>query len=212
MAVHKIFPTNIVIQDVELTEKQANDLLVAVQAIFLDNQIHNNGTGSWAEPLPVFTQDNLRIFPVLNDIREVFIDGFHELAQAHENNDLSRESVDKLFADNFGQLPIMKTGQSLPAHTHPGAVASAVFYLTDVDNEKDGGQLVLRDPSWHTTLGFRNNMEYEIGTKAGRLIVFPVHIWHEVRPYFGKEDRVTIVANLSYINPESVEHINMKGD
>ena len=146
------------------------------------------------------------------DIPEVFIDGFHELAQAHENNDLSRESVDKLFADNFGQLPIMKTGQSLPAHTHPGAVASAVFYLTDVDNEKDGGQLVLRDPSWHTTLGFRNNMEYEIGTKAGRLIVFPVHIWHEVRPYFGKEDRVTIVANLSYINPESVEHINMKGD
>lgn len=218
MSVHLMFPTPVVITDVELTETQIKDLKVAVQAIFMDNMLHSDpengqaGSNAWAEPFPVWTPENLKTFPVLNDIREIFIDGFYELAEAHEFNQLSREIVSDLFADNYGQLPIMKTGDSLPVHTHPGAVASAVFYLTDVDNEKDGGMLALRDPSWHTTLGMRNKMEEFIETRAGRLIVFPTQIWHDVRPYYGKEDRLTMVANLSYIKPETVRNINMKGD
>ena len=218
MAVYDIFPTKLVIKDIELNDKQIFDLTVAVQSIFLDNQIHNDnetgssGSNSWAEPFPVFTQKNLEIFPVLNDVKEIFIDGFYELAEAHVNNELTRDMVASLFADNFGQLPVMKTGDSLPVHTHPGAVASAVFYLTDVDNEKDGGMLCLRDPSWHTTLGFRNPMEHFVETKAGRLVVFPTQIWHEVRPYYGEEDRMTIVGNLSYIPYEAVKNVNMKGD
>ena len=220
MAIHEIFPTNIVIQDIELSEKQTKDLIIAIESLFL----HNYGvprdsaisgenkltSGNCADPMAVFTAENIKVFTVLKDIKEIFINGFYELSQSYENSNLTREVISNLFENDFGQLPIMKKGQNMPAHTHPGCIASAVFYLTDVDNEKDGGQLVLRDPSWHSTPAFRNSMEYEINTKAGRLVVFPVHVWHEVTSYFGDKDRVTMVANLSYMNSEFVNHVHIE--
>jgi hypothetical protein len=42
-------------------------------------------------------------------------------------------------------------------------------------------------------------MTHEIETRAGRLIIAPSYIWHEVTPYYGKEDRLTAVSNLSYL-------------
>lgn len=222
MATYDIFPSKLVIQDRELTEQQIKDLTVAVQAIFMDNAIHGEHTvetrdgnfhsNAWAEPFAVWTPENLKIFPVLQEVKDIFIDGFYELAQAHEFNNLSRDDVATLFADNYGQIPIMQTGGSLPVHTHPGAVASAVFYLTDVDNGADGGMLSLRDPSFNTTAGFRNDMEMFIETKAGRLVVFPTHIWHDVTPYHGKEDRMSMVANLSFFSEAATKMLTVKGD
>ena len=215
MGVRKIFPTNIVVRDVDISDQQEQDLLVAIESIFLhtyhitreEARKDTDGVGNCADPIPVFTKENLEVFPILKEIKDIFIDGFHELAESYDNNNMTKEDVSNLFGDTYGQLPILKAGQNMSAHTHPGTIASAVFYLTDVDNENDGGQLVLRDPSWHSTPGFRNDMEYEIKTKAGRLVVFPVHVWHEVKTYFGEKDRVTIVANLSYLRPEDTKNL-----
>lgn len=215
MTVYQIFPTNIAVRDIELTEQQVADLHVAVESIFLHTyqtsrdqaRVDTQGVGNCADPIPVFTKENLDVFPVLNEVKEMFVDGFLELAQSYSNNNFSKDGIRRLFRDTYGQLPVMKSGQNMPAHTHPGTIASAVFYLTDVNNETEGGQLVLRDPSWHSTPGFRNDMEYEVETKAGRLVVFPVHLWHEVRTYFGEKDRVTIVANLSYMRPEDTQDL-----
>lgn len=208
--IREIFPTAIVINDVDLSEEKISDLKVAVNAIFLHNygitreQAYIDGSvnerGNYSDTIPVFNEENLSVFPVLKELREIIIDGFYELAQYYENNNLSREDIAALIATNHSQLPIMRQTQSMTAHTHPGTVASALFYLVDIDNEKDGGQLVLRDPSWHTTAGFRNSLDYEVETKTGRLVVFPTHIWHEVKNYLGDKDRISIVTNLCPLN------------
>ena len=218
MAVHKIFPTNIVINDVDLTDEQKADLSVAVESIFINEysmsreHARNEPSkyGNHADSFGVFTEENMEVFPVLKDLRNIFVDGFFELAQSHDNSNMSRESISRMFKGNFSALPIIRKGFGMDVHCHPGCIASAVFYLTDVDNEKDGGQLVLRDPSWHTVPGFRNEMEYEISTRAGRLVVFPVHTWHEVKTYIGDQDRITVVGNLSYITDEDINDFKWK--
>lgn len=219
MAIREIFPTNIVIKDIDLTQDQILELTVAVESIFLHNynvtreEVRSSKNpmdkGNFADPIPVFTEENLKVFSELKYVKEIFIDGFYELSQSYEDSDLSRDAIKMLFENSLGQLPVMRTGQAHPAHTHPGAVASAIFYLTDVDNKKDGGQLILRDPTWHSTPGFRNSMQYEIETKAGRLVVFPVHVWHEVKTYLGEKDRIAIVANLSLMNSELLNYVSV---
>lgn len=221
MAVHEIFPTAIVINDLDLSEEKINDLRIAVNSIFLHNygmtreQAYidggSNERGNYADTIPVFNEENMEVFPVLRELKEIIIDGFYELAQCYENNNLSREDISALVASNLGQLPILRKTQSMTAHIHPGTVASALFYLTDIDNEKEGGQLVLRDPSWHATAGFRNSLEYEVETKAGRLVVFPTHIWHEVKNYLGDKDRISVVTNLCPLNEIFLKSLCVEG-
>ena len=108
--------------------------------------------------------------------------------------------------NHAGRLPIMRNGDYKGIHSHPGSTAFGIFYLTDVDNKKDGGKLILRDPSFHTNPGFRSLMTHEIETKAGRLVIAPSYIWHEVTPYYGKEDRITVVSNLVYVPENLIQH------
>ena len=101
---------------------------------------------------------------------------------------------------NIGKLPIMKKGDYQRLHGHVNAVAFAIFYLTDVNNERQGGELILKDPSFNTNYGFKPPEDYAVETKKNRLVVVPGYIWHEVTPYTGDDDRITIVMNLCLDN------------
>ena len=135
--------------------------------------------------MPLFTEENFSVFPILKELKQLFADGFYKLAESDPNNTLTKESIELMMDNHSGRLPIMKTNDYKGIHSHPGATAYGIFYLTDVDNDKDGGKLVLRDPSFHINPGFRRKMTYEIETKCCRLIIAPAHIWHEVTPYYG---------------------------
>ena len=96
-------------------------------------------------------------------------------------------------------------------HCHPGAFASAVFY---VDMGNDGapardGHLVLEDPRypmahmqhpsvlWHGADGKGTASQVPVLPQTGELIVFPSWLRHSVRPHTGRGERISIAINLS---------------
>ena len=204
--IYHLFPSNVLIKDTELTEQQLDELAVAIQAIFASHQaLTGSHVESGEDSMPLFTKENIEIFPVLQTLKDIFIDGFMELLCSFgdkEPGEHTRNKVEQLVNNHAGRLPIMRKGDYKQIHSHPGNVAFGVFYLTDVDNEKDGGYLILRDPAFHTTPHFTHHQSHKVETKAGRLIIAPTHVWHEVSPYFGDEDRVTVVSNLCYMPEE----------
>jgi hypothetical protein len=198
--IHNLFPTRVLINDDCLSADQLTELSLAINVVFA---MHEAVTGSHVvtgeDSMPLFTDENMKNFPVISDLKNVFLEGFNELAQSDPNNALTSDEIEHMFNLHSGRLPIMREGDYKKLHAHPGTTAFGVFYMSDVDNEKDGGKLILRDPSFHVNPGYRSDMTHEIETRAGRLIIAPSYIWHEVTPYYGKEDRLTAVSNLSYL-------------
>jgi hypothetical protein len=193
-----LFPVNVLIKDYELSNEVIDELASAVQAIFHSlmteriltrDQVTNN-------EFPVFTEANCEAFPALKQLQQMFADCFYELASSYDENMLTREMIDNMVSTNVGRLPLMKHGEYKRMHGHTNASAFAIFYLTDVDNEKHGGKLILRDPSFHLNFGFHPPEDFTIATKKNRLVVVPGYIWHEVTPYTGTDDRLAIVVNL----------------
>jgi hypothetical protein len=197
-----IFPVNILVKDYELPDSFSDDLSASIQAIFqvimLENQISKEEAGD--NEFPVFTEENMQTFPALRELRKMFVDGFYELASSFEGNTLTRENIETMVHANVGKLPLMQKGDYKRLHNHVNAVAFGIFYLSDVDNNKNGGKLILKDPSFHSNFSFHPPSDYEVETKKNRLVVAPGYIWHEVTPYLGDEDRITVVVNLHLDN------------
>lgn len=193
-----VFPVNVLIKDHAMPDEFADELSSAVQAVFQSLMIEKGLSRDTIsnEEFPVFTEDNFAAFPVLKQLQEIFINGFYELASSYEENTLTRDMISKMVSSNVGKLPLMKKGDYKRIHGHTNTVAFAVFYLTDVDNKRHGGELILKDPSFHSNCSFHPPEDYAIKTRKNRLVVAPAYVWHEVTPYNGDEDRITVVVNL----------------
>lgn len=193
-----VFPVNVLIKDHTMPDEFASELSSAVQAVFQSLMIEKGLSRDDIanEEFPVFTKENLAAFPLLKQLQEIFIDGFYELANSYEENTLTRDMIAKMVSSNVGKLPLMKKGDYKRIHGHTNAVAFAVFYLSDVDNKRHGGELILKDPSFHSNYSFHPPEDHAIETKKNRLVVAPAYVWHEVTPYTGDEDRITVVVNL----------------
>lgn len=107
---------------------------------------------------------------------------------------------------------INRSGHANEAHSHPGAFWSAVYYVDDGGISADpalGGELEFLDPRgagpvmYAPHLGFAMQGGLSGGAnermvpKAGRLVMFPSWLMHQVRPYFGTAERISIALNLS---------------
>lgn len=207
MAVVDLFPTKVLIKDTELTDQQLSEIEIAIQAVFASHvALTGDPVESGEETIPLFTPENIDTFPALQMLKDLFIQGYIELGLANSDKREVTEEMIKMVAElvdnHAGRIPLMRSGEYKQVHCHPGAFAFAVFYLTDVDNERDGGYLVLRDPSFNTAPMFTGEKKHLVETRAGRLIVGPAHLWHEVTPYYGDEDRVTVVSNLNIIQEQ----------
>jgi oxalate decarboxylase/phosphoglucose isomerase-like protein (cupin superfamily) len=198
--IQTIFPTNVFIKDYELSEDWNSSLSVFIRAHFANAvSISGNYDITSDEAYGVFTEENLQASKELRELREMFVDGFYQLSQSFKTNKekkLTKEEVSNGLEKTFGRLPFMKKGDVKRLHTHSDADAFGIFYLNDVDNQKDGGQLVLHDPSFNSLLFFRENRTMQIPTKKHRLIIVPSSVWHEVYQYLGEEERITVVVNL----------------
>jgi len=193
-----VFPVNVLIKDYELSEEFTNELVNAAQTIFHSLMTEKGLTRDQIadNEFPVFTEKNCQTFPALKQLQNMFVDGFYELASSYDENILTREMIEKMVSANVGKLPLMKNGDYKRMHGHTNASAFAVFYLTDVDNKKHGGQLILRDPSFHSNFSFHPPEDFVIDTKKNRLVVAPAYVWHEVTQYTGTHDRFAFVVNL----------------
>ena len=208
MSIKEIFPIKVLIKDLDLADYQNQEIKSVTQAIMAQHQA-NTGV-PLAEltdnEIPLFTPENLEAFPILQEVRQIFIDGFVELAQSFTNNVLTKEQIEEQVTNNTGKLPIMKRGDYKELHNHVGASAFGILYLDFVDNDTDGGKLILRDPAMHSNVGFSEGQKFEIETRKNRLIIAPAYLWHEVTPYMG-EERCTLVFNLDLVDPANFQNM-----
>ena len=198
--IRTIFPINILVKDYEKSDEWNSTISAFIKAHFT-KAIAEKGSYFAAadEDIDVFTEENMTAFPELRELFNMFIDGFYELSNASSSGNeipLTREEITKKIHKDLGRLPLMRNGDQKNLHTHNEASAYAIFYLSDVENEKEGGQLILHDPTFNTLRYFTSQKTVGIETKKNRLIVAPTHIWHEVTRYTGFDERLTIVLNL----------------
>ncbi len=105
---------------------------------------------------------------------------------------------------------INRSGHGNEFHSHPGAFWSGVYYVDDggiADDPSLGGELEFMDPrgplpvmnaphlrmSGSLTVGATEKVQ----PKAGRMVIFPAWLVHQVRPYHGSAERISIAFNLA---------------
>ena len=194
----ELLPTKVLVRDLHWSDRYLDKLQVAIETILkhYELQLENDHRVIGEDSIELFTEENIKLFPELGELKEQFIDGFYDLACAYDTNTWTRSAIARMVANHTGRLPIMKPGEYKLSHSHPGASAFGIFYLTTVDNKKEGGTLLLQDPSFSNNLGFRDKPKQKIETKRGRLVCAPANVWHEVTTYEGTEDRIAVVVNL----------------
>jgi len=107
---------------------------------------------------------------------------------------------------------INRGGHGNEFHSHPGSYWSGVYYVDDGGIAADpslGGELEFMDPRgpapamYAPYLAFSLPGGLSVGTnqtispRAGRLVMFPSWVLHQVRPYRGTAQRISIAFNLS---------------
>jgi uncharacterized protein (TIGR02466 family) len=107
---------------------------------------------------------------------------------------------------------INRSGHGNEFHSHPGSFWSGVYYVDDGGAGVDaslGGELEFMDPRgpgpamYAPQLAFAMAHGLSVGAnetvppKSGRLVMFPAWMLHQVRPYRGSAERISIAFNLS---------------
>jgi hypothetical protein len=210
--IKELFATHVLIKDLDITDAESAELLAITNSVIEKHKAENELTLKEAgeNHLPFFTQENIDAFPLLNKIKQYFIDGFYELAQSYPENKFTKELIEQFVNSYTGRLPIMTKDEFKMPHNHTGASAFGILYLSDIDNDKDGGKLVLHDPSWSNNIGFKHNANFSVETKKHRLVIAPANVWHSVTSYTGDENRVAIVFNLDVISLENLFSTDQK--
>lgn len=106
---------------------------------------------------------------------------------------------------------VNKAGHGNEFHSHPGSFWSGVYYVDDGGIDADpslGGELEFMDPRGpgpamyaphlaFGTAGLSVGANETVRPKTGRLVMFPAWVLHQVRPYKGTAQRISIAFNLS---------------
>ena len=107
---------------------------------------------------------------------------------------------------------INRSGHGNEYHSHPGAYWSGVYYVDDGGIAADpslGGELEFMDPrgpapamnaphlAYAMPGGLSAGATERVRPRAGRLVLFPAWMMHQVRPYRGMAERISIAFNLT---------------
>lgn len=107
---------------------------------------------------------------------------------------------------------VNRTGHGNEFHSHPGSFWAAVYYVDDGGISTDpslGGELEIMDPrapgvamyapqlAFNVPGGLSVGANEVVRPKAGLMVMFPAWLLHQVRPYKGNAERISIAFNLS---------------
>jgi uncharacterized protein (TIGR02466 family) len=107
---------------------------------------------------------------------------------------------------------VNRSGHGNEFHSHPGGYWSGVYYVDDggiADDPSLGGELEFMDPRGpmaaiyapHLAVampgGLKAGANEPLIPKAGRLVMFPSWLLHQVRPYRGNAERISVAFNLT---------------
>ena len=105
---------------------------------------------------------------------------------------------------------INRSGHGNEFHSHPGSFWSGVYYVDDGGIAADpslGGELEFLDPRGSMPLMNAPHLRMSgslsagaterVQPRSGRMVIFPAWLLHQVRPYRGNVERISIAFNLT---------------
>jgi len=105
---------------------------------------------------------------------------------------------------------VNRSGHGNEFHSHPGAYWSGVYYVDDggiAANPSLGGELEFMDPRGPAPLMNAPHLRMsaalsagateKVQPKSGRMVLFPAWMMHQVRPYHGDAERISIAFNFT---------------
>lgn len=126
----------------------------------------------------------------------------------HESCDYSEEELGKLRFDYHAWFHVTRKGGYQGIHNHSNASWSGIFCVDpgdEVPDRPDSGRVRFHDPraganyymdagNSRLKLAFRHG-GYQITHEAGKLLIFPSYVLHEVFPYMGERPRIVVAFN-----------------
>jgi uncharacterized protein (TIGR02466 family) len=125
-----------------------------------------------------------------------------------ELNGYSTEELHKLESQTHAWFHITRRGGRFFAHNHPMASWSGVYCVTPGQADADdplSGRLHFQNPfqlagMFNDPANARLTAEYAVTGRnlslaAGELVLFPSWLFHEVYPYTGEGERITVAFN-----------------
>ena len=105
-------------------------------------------------------------------------------------------------------LNINKSGDYNSYHCHPNSDLSGVFWI-EVPSEGESGDITFSSPHTFTEHNsfkiytsqvydqFNYSEGYGVNPSPGRILIFPSHLYHQVRPNQTRKDRISASFNLN---------------
>ena len=103
-----------------------------------------------------------------------------------------------------GWANVLRYGQYHSVHSHPNAFWSGVYYVNGnppaAGDHPFSGKLELLDPrpgvGMNYVEGTNLHGRFLVNPSPGQMVVFPGWLQHQVHPYFGTGERMTIAFNV----------------
>jgi uncharacterized protein (TIGR02466 family) len=181
----------------------SNDLNQALQEAIIQREEETSGidrsnVGGWHSELDFFEWDldcvrelRARIHAYVSELNRVF---------AKDPED----PVNRIFQlEGWGNL--LRYGQYNSLHSHPNAFWSGVYYVNGNPEPEEkhpfSGKLELVDPRPGAALSYseRTNLygRFLVNPVPGQMVIFPGWMQHQVHPYFGQGERITVAFNVT---------------
>ena len=172
-----------------------------LRALFLGRAQNSPGVvksnvGGWHSELDLFSSDHPAVRALLGRIERLMVD----LTALFLDR---READRKLRFRAEGWANVLRGGDYCNLHNHGNAHWSGVYYVTGnprVPGRPFSGKLEFADPRAaaamltleHTTIYGRQILDPQPGT----MVVFPSWLQHQVHPYFGPDERISVAFNV----------------
>jgi hypothetical protein len=67
----------------------------------------------------IITKEMASMFPIIKELRDMYIDCFYELASSFKNNILTKDEIKKIFFSDSGNFTELKKNMVVGLHNHP---------------------------------------------------------------------------------------------
>ncbi len=158
--------------------------------------------GGWHSGRPIGQWGGSRVDEIINAAKQIAA----KITFDREGHPVHRDWAVRAWAN------VNEYGHANAFHYHPGVYWSGTYYVDDggrVDDETLGGEFEIMDPRgsgvamYAPSLVFADGGHNTGGTtvqftpRPGLLMLFPAWLLHQVRPYLGQTQRISIAFNLS---------------
>lgn len=182
-----------------------------LEALFLarEDDAHKNPSPSHIPQAETF-ESRFNLFrwpdPCVQELRQFMLDAVARTVV--EATALRAEDIGRLKFQNHTWFHISRYAGSFIAHNHPLASWSAVYCVRAgevVPAHPESGVLRLLDPrqganAYSDPANAQMRPAFalrplEVRLAAGKLVVFPSYLFHEVAPFYGRDTRITVASN-----------------